>query len=106
MLGGPVPFPLRSIDGVLDVALFVAGDPHGPVGVEGAHEAHPGLLHHAARRGVHRHRRGLDAVGAELGEGLVDQRPGALGGVALTPGITSQPVAELRLERPGALARA
>ena len=36
---------------------------------------------------VHRHRRGVDAVGTELGEGLVDQRPGALGGVVLTPGI-------------------
>ena len=36
---------------------------------------------------------------------LVDERLGTLGGVALTPSITSQPVAELRLERTGALAR-
>ena len=43
------------------------------------------------------HRLGEDALGSELAERQVDERPAALGGIAEAPGRDTQPVSELRL---------
>src|SRR5271166_3844231 len=53
------------------------------------------LLQHAARRRIADASPGRKHLMAERGEGVVDQRPRGLGGVAATPKGDAQPVAEL-----------
>ena len=95
--------PFRSGDGVLDVAVFVSGDAHWPIGVEGAHVAHPYLFHDAARGSVHEHRLGHDTFNTKHLEAVVDQRARAFGAESVAPRKTVQSVAELGFEWVGAV---
>ena len=69
-----IQLPFTPGDRVLDVAVFIARDGHGPVSDEGTDEAHPGFLHHPPRGCVHCHGGGNHPLHAELGKPLGDQR--------------------------------
>src|SRR3954452_9810182 len=89
--------PLVGADGILDVALLVAGDAHRPFGMKGTYEAHAGFLHHTARRHVDSHRLGQHSAYAPRRETPVDQRDRPLCRKPPAPRRRDQAVPELGL---------
>src|SRR6185312_12586659 len=86
-----------------DVAVFGPFDISRPVGEECADVAQPGFLHDAAGGGVHRHRRGGDAVvtvsvtaAVEVLECAPNQRPCTFCRISSAPHRGTQPVSEFK----------
>jgi hypothetical protein len=63
--------------------VLIAGNGHRPVGYEGAHEAHPGFLHHSSGGCVYCHGRCYNPLHPGLVEPLGDQGPRSLRRVPL-----------------------
>src|SRR4029079_6299699 len=89
--------PLVAADGILDVALLVAGNAHRPFGMEGAYESLADCRHHTPRPHVDGHRLGQHSAYAPRRETLVDQRGRPLCRKPPAPRRRDQAVPELRL---------
>src|ERR671920_387974 len=97
----PIGLPQR----VFDVSVFRTFDVIRPRLMERAHVLKARFLHHPPGGGVDDHSLRDHAAHPEFGEALVDQGPRTFGGVALAPGGSLEPVAELGLVRISAFSR-
>src|SRR5204863_3164272 len=93
----PSGLPVATAELVFDLAVLRSLDWVIPRQMKGAHVPESGLLEHAPGCDVDGHRLGIDPLHTEVPERLGRERASAFGGVALAPGGSTQPVAELDL---------